>query len=117
VLLAAFAPRARGHLAPGPDWRSRGWGRCHRAAPPTAGGARAVCTPMAARAQDGLGDLATSLDPRTVLGPRPDQRATCSREVQARVRSRPRAPWTTRAVCAGAGVGVYATGGLRARAR
>src|SRR5712691_1607427 len=59
---------------------------------------------------------ATSRCPRTVLGKRQDNRAPFSRAVQARVRSSPGAPWTTRAVGPGAGVRVSANGGRRERA-
>jgi len=72
-----------------------------------------VCTTMAGNSTFVLCALETSLCPRTVLCKRQEKRATFSSEVQARMRSSTRAPLTTRAVCAGAGVGVSSHGGLR----
>ena len=123
-LCADFSPffplglqRVHRHWATCPAVLSIGGCICNMAAPHTSCGSRAVCTTLAESAACGLCDLETSLGPRPVLCQRQDARQTCSREVPARGRSRPRPPWATRAGCAGAGVGLEANGERRARAR
>jgi len=116
ILLFRFFQPASGHLATGPDVIAVCWCIGHRAAPHTYGGSLAVATTMAGSYQGVRCDLETDRCPRPVLCTRQDTRATFSREGQARVRSSPREPLTTLTVCAGAGVGVESTLGLRDRA-
>jgi hypothetical protein len=68
---------------------------------------------MAERVTCVLCDRDTDRGPRTVLCKRQDERATFSREVQARVRSRTQIPLTMVAIPAGAGVEVSSNRGLR----
>jgi len=83
------------------------------AAPNPYCGSRAVLTPSAETALGGLYDLATYLDPRTVLGKEEAARSPCASECQARGRGSPRQPATPLAVCPRAGADVQAKAGRR----
>jgi hypothetical protein len=92
------------------------WGKRYVSAPPTYGGSTAIEMTMAERRGTGLGDLATSRDPHTVLRQRAAARLPCASEGQVRGRGSPRPRSGACAACTGTGAGVHASAPGQAKA-